>query len=224
MGRCDYSLLLALGHARYVMTYKVGLTGGIGSGKSTVAGLFAALGVPVIDADLAGRSVVEPGRPALAEIARMFGNDLVVDGRLQRDKLRAIVFTDPQRRKQLESLLHPLIKAEMDEQVRKLSDAYCILCIPLLIEAGWRDLVDSILVVDATEASQIARTMRRDGLTAAEVEAIMHSQVSRQVRLAQADEIVRNDGNIDDLRMQVNHLHDRYRQKAAARLGSAGSA
>ena len=112
----------------------------------------------------------------------------------------------------------------MDEQVRKLHDAYCILCIPLLIEAGWQDLVDSILVVDASEATQIARTIRRDGLTAAEVEAIMHSQVSRRVRLAQADEIIRNDGDIDDLRMQVNHLHDRYLQKAATRLNSTGPA
>jgi len=206
------------------MTYKVGLTGGIGSGKSTVAALFAELGVPIIDADLAGRAVVKPGRPAVTEIARTFGADLLVGGHLQRDRLRALVFTDPRRRRQLEFLLHPLIKAEMNEQVRKVSHAYCILCIPLLVEAGWRDIVDSVLVVDTSEAAQIARTMRRDGLTAAEVEAIMNSQVSRQVRLAQADEIIRNDGDIDDLRMQVNHLHDRYLQKAAARLGSAGPA
>lgn len=206
------------------MTLRVGLTGGIGSGKSTVAGLFAELGVPIIDADVAARTVVAPGSPALDEIVRLFGADVVENGKLRRDKLRSQVFNDPQRRQRLETLLHPLIRAEMDELVRKVKFAYCILCIPLLVEAGWQNDVDSILVVDTTEALQIVRTMQRDGLTAADVEAIMHSQVSRQARLAQADEIIRNDGDIDDLRMQVNHLHDLYLQKAAAHAGSTGSA
>ena len=206
------------------MTYRVGLTGGIGSGKSTVAGFFAELGVPVIDADVAARTVVEPGRPALTEIARVFGEELVANGRLQRERLRGLVFADPRRRRQLESLLHPLIRSEMNQQLGKVHFAYCILCIPLLLEVGWQDEVDSILVVDTTEAMQIARTMQRDGLTAAEVEAIMHSQVSRRARLAQADEIIRNDGDINSLRMQVRHLHDLYLQKAAARGGQTGSA
>jgi dephospho-CoA kinase len=206
------------------MTYRVGLTGGIGSGKSTVAGFFADLGVPIIDADVAARAVVEPGRPALAEIARVFGEELVVNGRLQRDRLRGLVFADSRRRRQLESLLHPLIRSEMNQQLRKVDSAYCILSIPLLLEVGWQDEVDSILVVDTTEAMQIARTMQRDGLTAAEVEAIMHSQVPRRARLAQADEIIRNDGDINSLRMQVRHIHDLYLQKAAARGSQTGSA
>lgn len=197
------------------MTLLVGLTGGIGSGKSTVCALFAELGVPIIDADAIAREIVRPGTPALEEIAGAFGKAaLAEDGTLKREVLRATVFGDPGRRRELEGILHPRIRAEIDRRLRRIDSPYCVVCVPLLFEAGWREVVDRALVVDAPPPLQIARTTARDGLTAAAVEAIMRAQAPREARLAQADDVITNDGDLAQLRARVAILHDQYSRVA----------
>lgn len=189
----------------------VGLTGGIGSGKSTIAHLFSELGVPVVDADRIARDLVAPGQPALEAIARQFGARLIdAEGRLKRDALRRIVFAEPGRRKALEAILHPRIKEAMRRHLAQVDSPYCIAVIPLLVEADQRDLVHRVLVVDTPTSLQYERVRRRDGLSDEEIGAIIRSQADRQKRLAAADDVVSNAGGLDDLKREVNDLHRYY--------------
>lgn len=193
---------------------KVGLTGGIGSGKSSAAHYFAELGAPVVDADVIARELVAPGQPALAHIVKVFGSAILnPDGTLDRARLRGIVFEDTARRKQLEAILHPLIREEMEARVARLSAPYCILCIPLLLETD-AARVDRILVVDAPHYLQYLRTMTRDGLSAREVAAVLRAQIGFRERLARADAVIVNDRDQAHLRAQVEQLHRRYQQEA----------
>ena len=192
----------------------VGLTGGIGSGKSAVCRLFAQLGVPVIDADVVAREVVEPGQPGLEAIVEAFGEEVLgSDGRLDRARLRELVFSDPERRKQLEALLHPRIRAEMDRRIAAVEAPYCIRCVPLLVETGQSADVDRVLVVDVPVETQLRRTLARDGGRRATVQAII--EATRDQRLQVADDVLDNDGDLESLRRRVEMLHDRY--LAAAR-------
>lgn len=193
---------------------RVGLTGGIGSGKSTVAGLFAARGVPVIDADEIARRLTQPGEPAVDEIAATLGVDLIRDGTLDRRRLAARVFQNSADRQRLESILHPRIRAAMQEEIKRLTAPYCLLVIPLLIETGQRNLVDRVLVVDVDERTQIDRIRRRDARGDAEIHAILAAQVSRARRLQEADETVTNDGDTAALESQVEALHRKYLELA----------
>jgi len=198
----------------------VGMTGGIGSGKSTAARLFAELAVPIIDTDLIARELVEPGQPALAAIVLRFGSDILDGhGRLDRARLRARVFGDPAERRDLESILHPAIRREVGARLAQLDSAYCIVVIPLLLESGQRDLVDRVLVVDCPVEVQIDRATARDGVTRAQVEAILGAQVSRSERLAAADDVLSNEASLDALRVRVHALHDRYLALARAPVG-----
>lgn len=195
---------------------RIGLTGGIGSGKSTVCRLFADLGVPIIDTDNIAHSLVEPGKPALAYMVEAFGQEILdQQGALNRALLRERVFSDEKQRQRLELILHPLIRSEMHRQLERLKGSYVIIAIPLLLEKGWQGEVDRILVVDTDETRQLERTVRRDGLSEAAVKRIIKSQVSRQQRLATADDTIHNDGALDKLRGQVIELHQLYLQLAA---------
>lgn len=195
----------------------IGLTGGIGSGKSTVAAMFHELGVPVIDADEIAHELTRPGTASTEEILRLLG-PIIQDrkGGLDRARLRRLVFSDPARRRQLEALLHPRILSEMLRRATALDVPYCILSIPLLLESGQQTVVDRILVVDAPETLQKQRTMQRDGMSAGEVEAILQAQHPRKQRLAAADDVIVNDGDLDALRQQVEALHRKYLALAGA--------
>jgi dephospho-CoA kinase len=198
--------------------FRVALTGGIASGKSTVADLFAALGVPVIDTDVIARQVVEPEQPALAQIAATFGRDVLdADGRLDRRRMRDRIFTDPDAKRRLEAILHPAIRAEMERQSMAAQGPYQVLVIPLLTEGGRRDHVDRVLLVDVPEELQIQRLMMRDGVTHEQAQASLNAQATRAQRLALADDVVRNTGRVDDLRARVATLDRRYREIAAVR-------
>jgi dephospho-CoA kinase len=200
--------------------FRVALTGGIASGKTTVANLFAALGVPVIDTDVIARQVVEPGRPALAEVVAAFGPGVLgADGRIDRRRLRERIFADPADRQRLEAILHPAIRAEMERQSREAGSAYQVLVIPLLTEGRRRDHVDRVLLVDVPEELQVQRLMLRDGVTHEQAQASLNAQASRAERLAMADDVVRNTGRVDDLRERVAALHAQYLTLAAARHG-----
>ena len=193
----------------------IGLTGGIGSGKSAVCKLFAELGVPVIDADIIARQVVAPGRPALAQIRKTFGDDILTgEGQLDRTKLRAIVFDIPAKRKQLEAILHPAIQHEMLKQAKELNSPYCIFAIPLLIEVNQISLADRVLVIDAPDEIRRQRIKQRDRLSDKEIDAIFAAQLTREERLAHADDIIRNDSDLDQLRTQVIDLNYRYLELA----------
>ena len=196
---------------------RVGLTGGIGAGKSATADLFAALGVPIIDADQIARHVVRPGSPCLKAIVDDFGNDVLTpSGHLDRTVLRQRIFTDAERRKRLEAILHPAIRAEMEQRIRTLSQPYCLLVIPLLLETGQTDLTDRILVVDAPDELRVQRVCQRDSVDPHQVKAIMDAQWERNVRLSAADDVITNDGDLAHLRQQVVALHERYTALAAA--------
>jgi dephospho-CoA kinase len=195
----------------------IALTGGIGSGKSTVAAYFAQLGIPVIDADQLARELVIPGSPALREIVAAFGPEaLLPDGNLDRARLRQQIFADPERRRRLEAILHPRIYAEMRRRAQTLHTDYCILVIPLLLETGETAFVDRVLVIDAPESLQRERVKSRDGMSEATLEAILRSQISRGERLRAADDIIVNDADLAHLRQQINELHRRYQGLAAA--------
>lgn len=197
---------------------RIGLTGGIGSGKSVVAERFAALGIPVIDADVLARELVAPGQPALSEILEAFGTEfLKADGTLDRAALRAHVFSHPTARTRLEAILHPAIRAEMLRRLQALSAPYCILVIPLLIETGQSNLVDRILLVDVDPSIQHQRIAHRDGLTESEIDAILAAQADRQARLDAADDVIDNSGEPGELDAQVGDLHARYLTLADAR-------
>jgi dephospho-CoA kinase len=193
----------------------IGLTGGIGSGKSTVAELFRQKAVELIDADVIAREVVAPGEPALQQIAGHFGSEVLdSDGSLLRKKLRELVFADPAERIWLEQLLHPLIHTAIKQRIAACATPYCLLVSPLLLETSQRELVDRILVVDVSRETQLSRTLERDGSPRETVEAIIEAQVSREVRCKNADDIIANDGDIKDLAKQVDRLHDQYLQLA----------
>lgn len=195
----------------------IGLTGGIASGKSTVARLFRGLGVPIIDADEISRELVEPGSICLDQIAAEFGNVILdSDSRLDRRKLRELIFNDPSARRRLEAILHPAIRREMQCRVDKLDSPYCILVIPLLIEANQRDLVDRVLVVDVAVDVQRQRLRERDHATETLIDAMLSAQTDRQTRLAAADDVLTNDSNLADLDQQVRSLHQRYQTLAAS--------
>lgn len=189
----------------------VGLTGGIGSGKTTVAGLFSQAGVPVIDADELARELVAPGQPAFDQIVSEFGMDLVTpSGALDRPRLRALVFRNPTKRKRLEAILHPRIRCEMERRLSATRASYCLLVIPLLFETGQAELVDRVLVVDAPREQQIRRTQDRDGVTRKSVEGILRTQLGRRARLKRADDLIRNDSDLAHLGQQVQTLHRCY--------------
>ena len=191
----------------------VGLTGGIGSGKSAAADLFAAKGVELVDTDVLAREVVEPGTPALAAIAEHFGDEILgADGGLDRAKLRGIVFAQPAEKDWLEALLHPLISELLRSRLASFQGPYCLLVSPLLLETEQAALVDRILVIDIDRQGQLQRTLRRDGSSQATVEAIIDSQISREERLARADDIISNKGTLEDLARAVDQQHARYLQ------------
>ncbi len=190
---------------------KVGLTGGICSGKSTVSNIFSSLGVPIIDSDIIAREVVEPGEAGLEQIVTHFGeNTLNPDGTLNRKQMRNLVFDNSEARKELENILHPLIRRRSDEQLAKLNTPYAILSIPLLVETGLTSAVDRVLVVDCPEEIQIERICRRDGTTPEQARAILESQSSRSKRLEAADDIIDNSQPLEDLRGIVDSLHKKY--------------
>lgn len=196
---------------------RIGLTGGIGSGKSTVAALFAALGAPVIDTDQLAREIVEPGTPAWREIVAAFGAGVVgTDRRVRRAELRKRVFADAEARRRLEQITHPRIRELLETRISELDSPYCVIAIPLLVEGGGSNRVDRVAVVDVPEAVQRIRVMARDYLTAAEADAIMRAQASRAERLAVADDIIDNSGDRAHLRGQVERLHRQYLELAIA--------
>lgn len=196
---------------------RIGLTGGIASGKSTVAQRFLDLSIPVIDADVAARAVVAPGTPGLAQVIQRFGNGVVADnGELDRRALRDQIFSDPGARRGLEAILHPLIRADMERSAEKAVGPYLVMAIPLLIEGGSLERVDRILVVDVDEAVQLQRVMARDRCSLAEAEAILAAQAGRSPRLATADDVLLNIGTVTDLRQGVDRLHESYLRLAEA--------
>lgn len=196
--------------------FVVGLTGGIGSGKTAVTDRFANLGIVVVDADLASRVIVEPGKPALTSIAQRYGSDiLMADGGLDRAKLRTIVFADDSERAWLESITHPLIGEEIIRQLAQSHSPYTVFVSPLLIETSQSELTNRILLVDVPVELQIQRTVERDNNTEQQVRAIIASQASREERQARADDIIVNDRDLDWLDSEVARLHATYLLLAA---------
>ena len=190
---------------------KIGLTGGIGCGKTTVSKLFEQLGVSVIDADETAHQLVEPGQPALQAIVKIFGANIVnADGSLNRSTLRDIVFSDTAKKKQLESILHPEVFSMIQKTIDKFEKPYCIVCIPLLFETGKTGFVDRILVVDCPVSNQVQRIILRNGLDQNRIMSIINSQVDREYRLKHADDVIDNSGDGIGLAEQVKKLHNFY--------------
>ena len=189
---------------------KIGLTGGIGCGKSTVANLFASKGIPVLDADHIARELVEPGQPSLVDLVHEFGEMVLEDGRLNRTRLRELVFQSPESKLRLEAILHPRIFDTLSLRIANLHAPYCILVIPLLLETGQQAFVDRILVVDCPVEQQYERVKKRDHLDKNTISAIIRSQINRTDRLTAADDLIENDVPIDQLRKQVDRLHHSY--------------
>lgn len=192
--------------------FSLGLTGGIGSGKTTVANMFGELGASLIDTDLIAHQLTMPGGLAIPAIREQFGNTVIgADGAMDRAAIRQLVFADHEKKHKLEAILHPLIRAETKRVSLTATGDYCIFVVPLLVESGnWKNRVDRVLVVDCDEETQIQRVMSRNGMTREEVEAIMRNQASRQQRLAAADDVIVNDGDLTNIRKQVSDLHQRY--------------
>lgn len=190
---------------------RIGLTGGIGSGKSLVANLFSELGVPVIDTDQLAREVVSPNSPGLKKVLAHFGESiLLADGSLNRNKLKERIFNNPEERLWLEKTLHPLIRALADKKIQKLNNSYCILVIPLLAENWPHPLVDRVLVIDIPEEMQIKYVTARDNCSPELVKKVMKSQASREDRLAIADDVILNNKDIQHLKDEVTKLHKQY--------------
>ncbi len=189
----------------------VALTGGIGSGKTTACQLFEKLGTPIIDADEIARMLVQPGQPALNEIAKQFGRSvLTTEGTLNRAKLRQMIFSDAAKKNLLESILHPRIREEMAHRITQLDAPYCIVAIPLLVETQQMGIADRILVIDAPETEQLKRVALRDNQSQTEIAAIISSQATPTARLAVADDIIHNDGDLKRLQQQVEAHHQKY--------------
>ncbi len=196
--------------------FVVGLTGGIGSGKTTVANLFAELGIDLVDADVVSREVVAKGTKGLAEIAQHFGGDILLEnGELNRTALRDRIFNNPTEREWLNNLLHPIIRSEMLTQLQNSTSDYAILVVPLLFENGLDRLVNCTLVVDISPELQIQRTTLRDAVNAEQVQNIIASQASRDEKLSKADDVIDNQGSISALRSKVSALHNKYIKLAA---------
>jgi dephospho-CoA kinase len=191
---------------------RVGLTGGIGSGKSVVAAQFAALGASIIDTDQIARGMTVPGGPAMPAIVAEFGPEFAdASGAMDRERMRALVFSDLGAKARLEGILHPLIRATALAAAESATGAYVIYDVPLLVESGsWRDRVDRVLVVDCPEDAQVARVTARSGLDASQVRAIMATQATRAARLAAADDIINNEGELAALAPQIARLHNLY--------------
>jgi dephospho-CoA kinase len=197
---------------------RVGLTGGIASGKSTIADMFAEHGVPVIDTDVIAREVVAPGRPALDEIRSRFGTEVFTDTEhLDRAALRKVIFENDQAREDLEAILHPLIGRETRRLSREAGGAYQIIVVPLLVESSLRGFVDRILVVDCDEETQIERLLARDAESRSQARRILAAQASREERLAIADDLIDNSSDLDSLRARVDELDVSYRSLARQR-------
>ncbi len=193
------------------MALKIGLTGGIGSGKSAACEIFSELGVPVVDADNIAYSLVKPGMPAFKEITEMFGNEVIsTDGTLDRKIIRDKVFANETDRKKLENILHPAVYEEIAVQVKNINSKYCIISIPLLLETDASKTVDRVLVIDAPRELQLERALNRDKTNKSDIDAIIDSQISRKDRLSAADDIVDNKGDIDNLRKRIRDLHEFY--------------
>jgi dephospho-CoA kinase len=196
--------------------FRVGLTGGIASGKSTAAKFFGALGVPILDSDQIARDVVEPGQPPLERLVARFGASILTpDGHLDRPALRDIVFSDPKARADLEALTHPAIGAALEARSATAGGPYQVLVIPLLVEKHLGSQVNRVLVVDCEEALQIRRLRARDGSTPEQAQAILDAQVSRSTRLKAADDVIANDADMSAVSAQVTALHARYLELAA---------
>ena len=189
----------------------IGLTGGIGSGKTAVSDIFASQGIDIVDADLASRVVVEKGKPALDKISKHFGVEILSEnGELNRAKLREIIFKAPEERQWLESLLHPIIAEQIRYELDSSKSPYCILVSPLLLETEQKDFCDSLLIVDVPEKFQVQRTALRDNVPEEQVESIMATQIDRAKRLSLADKIIVNDGTLEDLKKKVMDRHLKY--------------
>jgi|TARA_B100000809_G_scaffold105604_1_gene104105 dephospho-CoA kinase len=189
----------------------IGLTGGIGSGKTATSDAFKSLGIDIIDADMSSRRVVERGQPALEDIQDHFGSDILdSENNLDRAKLREIIFKDPKERVWLEELLHPKIAQHIKDQLESSKSPYCVLVSPLLLETEQKSFCSSVLVVDVPEESQISRTSKRDGVSEEQVKSIIATQINREQRLKQADEIIINDGSIEELKEKILVLHTKY--------------
>jgi dephospho-CoA kinase len=197
--------------------FRVGLTGGVASGKSTVARMFAELGAGVVDTDVIAREVVARGEPGLEAIVAAFGDSVLLgSGALDRAALRRVVFRDAGRRKTLEAILHPLIRARALSQIESLAAPYALVVVPLLVETGFAELVERVAVVDCPEHMQLERLRRRDGIGAEEAQAMLAAQVDRQTRLAKADDVIDNSGTLEATRTQVEALDTRYLEIAAS--------
>jgi len=191
--------------------FRIGLTGGIGSGKTTACRLFSGLGVPVIDADQITRDLTCPGKPLLDIIACEFGRDLINDdGELNRERMRRIIFNDLNARKKLESILHPMVYSEIEQTIGEIVADYCIVSIPLLLETGNPRQFDRILVIDVPEDIQRERAARRDNTDPIAIQSIIDSQISRSERLKMADDVIQNNGDLASLERQIRQLHEKY--------------
>lgn len=200
--------------------YVVGISGGIGSGKTTVTDLFAKLGVEVIDADVIAREVVEPGTPALKAIVAKFGVSVLDEsGKLNRAKLRTLVFADIEIKNWLNQLLHPAIRELMMMQIQQAKSKYCLLSVPLLVENKSYEWVDRVAIVDVDEQTQLQRTVLRDKTNEQQIRAIMSAQATRQQRLAVAEDVIDNSGNRKDLIEKVSQLHQQYLKLANQKNG-----
>jgi len=198
----------------------IGLTGGIGSGKSTAAFIFENNGIEIIDADAISREVVEPESKALIEIAKHFGDELINEqGMLERNKLRKVIFQNPDEKDWLEKLLHPLITQSINARINSSTTEYCMLVSPLLLETDQHKLVDRILVIDVSVETQLQRTLSRDNSEESIIKSIIASQISRKERLKRADDVLKNELNIDTLERKAQSLHLQY--LAAARITNA---
>lgn len=196
--------------------YIVGLTGGIGSGKSAAADCFAAQGITVVDTDAIAHALTAPNGAAIPAIRRLFGEHMIAaDGSMDRTSMRALVFSAPESRRQLEAILHPMIQEQSAQLCARASSPYVILAVPLLIESGrYHERCTRICVVDCPEALQIERVGKRSGLSPSQVMAIIQAQATRAQRLAVADDVIDNSGSVDDLQKQVDTLHERYMSQA----------
>ncbi len=192
----------------------IGLTGGIGSGKSAAADFFSQLGVTIVDADLASRKVVAPGQPALSALKDHFGTDILINSPkgeiLDREKLRSIIFAHPEEREWVNSLLHPLIRQQMDEEVAQSTSSYVIKVVPLLIETAQKNQVHRILLIDVSKDIQRLRVEARDNSSIEEINSIIKSQATREERIKVADDIIDNNSSVDDLEKAVKKMHNKY--------------
>ena len=189
----------------------IGLTGGIGSGKTAVSNCFQELGITIVDADLASRVVVEKGKPSLESIEEHFGSHILNEsGELDRGKLREIIFNSDSEKQWLESLLHPAIAKQIQNELSSSKSPYTILVSPLLLETNQKDFCSKVLVVDVPVETQVSRTLARDGVSEEQINSIIDSQIDRNERLALADEVISNDGTIEDLEVAVRELHNKF--------------